>query len=93
MRLEQQIQKEIIKYLHGVGAYTFKTVNSNRAGIPDVIVCINGKFIAFEIKRPNGKATPLQELEIKKITQAKGIAKVVHSVDEVKSIVGSIENE
>ena len=31
------------------------------AGIPDVIVCYRGRFVAFEVKTPSGKLTKLQE--------------------------------
>ncbi len=87
MKSEQQIQKSIIKYLHEIGAYTFKTVSSNRAGIPDVIACIDGRFIALEIKRPKGKATPLQKLELSKIVKSGGVASVVTSVEDVRAIL------
>ena len=93
MRSEQQIQKEIITYLKSIGAYTFKTISSNRGGIPDVIACIDGKFIALEIKRPGREATPLQKLEIQKIINAGGVAVVVSSIYEVKTILKRIEVE
>jgi len=57
------------------------------AGIPDIIACVNGRFIAFEIKTPSGKTTKLQEATIRKILSAGGVAAVVHSVDEVKAIL------
>ncbi len=57
------------------------------AGIPDIIACVNGRFIAFEVKTPSGKATKLQEATIRKILNAGGVAAVVHSVDEVKAIL------
>lgn len=31
------------------------------AGIPDIIACIGGRFVAFEVKTPTGKLTKLQE--------------------------------
>lgn len=58
------------------------------AGIPDIIACIDGKFYGFEVKTDIGKPTKLQESTIRKINKAGGIAVVVRSVDEVKSILG-----
>lgn len=58
------------------------------AGIPDIIACIDGKFYGFEVKTDNGKPTKLQESTIRKINKAGGIAVVVRSVDDVKSILG-----
>lgn len=57
------------------------------AGIPDIIVCYRGKFIALEAKRPGGKLTKLQEKTIKDIRAAGGKVYVVMSVDEVKEIM------
>ena len=31
------------------------------AGIPDIIACIGGRFVAFEVKTPTVKLTKLQE--------------------------------
>ena len=59
-------------------------------GIPDIIVCYKGKFIAFECKRPGGKPTLLQKITLNKIEKAKGIAKIVTSVEQVKEVIEKI---
>jgi len=84
---EQQIQKKIINYLEDMGAYVIKTINSNRSGIPDIICCLDGKFIAIEVKRIGGKTTPLQEYELSKINKAGGKAKVIYSIEALKSFL------
>jgi Holliday junction resolvase len=43
-----------------------------RSGIPDIIACFNGKFIAIECKAGNNKTTPLQERELNRIMNAGG---------------------
>lgn len=45
-----------------------------KEGIPDIIACCNGKFIAIEVKAPNGKPKPLQLWNLKKIDEAGGFA-------------------
>mgnify|MGYP003439995074 FL=1 len=47
-------------------------------GIPDVILCINGNFIAIELKDVNGKLDPLQEWNLNCIARAKGIGIVTN---------------
>lgn len=42
-------------------------------GIPDIILCINGNFIAIELKDVNGKLDPLQEWNLNSIARAKGV--------------------
>lgn len=53
----------------------------SRAGIPDFICCVNGKFLAIEAKAANGKTTTIQELTLQRITSAKGTAVVVTPSD------------
>lgn len=57
------------------------------AGIPDIIVCYKGRFIAFECKVGTNKATVLQEITIRQILKAGGYALVVRSLDEVKQVI------
>lgn len=61
------------------------------AGLPDIICCIGGRFVAFEVKTPSGKLTKLQENTIQKIKVAKGEAYKVTSVEDVKSILETLE--
>ena len=61
------------------------------AGIPDVIVCYKGRFIALEAKVGRNKPTKLQAATIEAIRKAGGIAEVVYSVDDVKRIFAETE--
>ena len=61
------------------------------AGIPDIIACFHGRFVAFEVKVPGGKLTKLQEITIQKIHNAKGHAYKVTSVAEVAAILQQLE--
>ncbi len=57
------------------------------SGIPDIIACIRGRFVAFEVKTDTGKLTKLQELALGKIQAAGGIAYMVRSAAEVAQIL------
>lgn len=61
------------------------------AGVPDIIACINGRFVAFEVKTETGKLTKLQEITIQKIRNAKGQAFKVTSAAEVAAILKELE--
>ena len=67
------------------------------AGIPDIIACIHGRFVAFEVKTAGGrgtapgKLTKLQEITIQKIQNAKGQAFKVTSAAEVANILKTLE--
>lgn len=60
------------------------------AGIPDIICCINGKFVAFEVKVPGNKPSALQSSTHQKIRKAGGIVAVVFCVDDVRSVVKEV---
>ena len=62
------------------------------AGLPDIIACIRGRFVAFEVKTPIGKLTKLQEITIQKIRDAGGQAFKVTSVIEVAQILEKLED-
>lgn len=91
---EKSIVTKILRYLRRVlGCFCWKEHGGlyGAAGIPDIIACVNGRFVAFEVKTTSGKATKLQEATIRKILNAGGVAAVVHSVDEAKVILGKHE--
>lgn len=86
MKTEQQIQTDILDWLTWHGHEAYKIVTGNKAGIPDIVACLKpfGRFLVVEVKRPNGKVTPLQEYRIKRINMTGGLGVVATSVDDVK---------
>lgn len=84
---EQKIQKEIINEIERNGGYVIKVVAGTVAGIPDLIACIDGRFLGIEVKKPGNVASPLQLFNIKKIIEAGGIGAVIYNVDELKNIL------
>jgi hypothetical protein len=43
-------------------------------GVPDLLICWNGTFVAVEVKVPGEKPTPAQALQIANIIKAGGKA-------------------
>ena len=85
---ESDIVKAIMKYLKSVPrCFCWKEHGGmyGTAGIPDIICCYRGKFVAFEVKTETGKTTALQESVINKIQKCGGKAAVVRSVENVKA--------
>ena len=62
------------------------------AGIPDIIACIGGRFVAFEVKTETGKLSKLQEITIDKIRKAGGLAFHVTSAAQVAAILEEMED-
>lgn len=90
---EQAIQTAIIKYLKSLGIYTVKVMAATRAGVPDIIACYTGKFIAIEVKQPNNRPSELQKYNLQQILNAKGYACIATSVEDVKNFLKEIRNE
>ena len=91
---ESDVVKAILKYLKTVpNCFSWKEHGGmyGTAGIPDIICCYCGRFVAFEVKTETGKLTKLQETTIRKIKEAKGQAFKVTSVEEVKQILEHME--
>ena len=85
--MEKDIVAAILRYLKQKPlCFAWKTHGGmyGTAGIPDIIACIGGRFYAFEVKQPGGRLSRLQEVTLKKIEAAGGVAVMVTSVDEVK---------
>ena len=93
--LEKDITNQIMRYLKTVpDCFCWKQHGGQygTAGLPDIICCINGRFVAFEVKTPSGKLTMLQESMLKKINAAKGNAYKVTSLQEVKEILKNLNS-
>jgi hypothetical protein len=92
--LEKGIVNQILKYLKTLPeCFAWKEHGGmyGTSGIPDIIVCYRGKFVAFEVKTPSGKLTTLQEITLRKINDAKGNSYKVTSLQEVKEILKNID--
>jgi len=90
---ESVIQNKIIKYLNSKGAYTIKTITTNRSGSPDIICCLNGLYVALEVKTEKGITSALQEHHMEQIRKSGGISAVVRSVDDVKQLLINFPRE
>lgn len=87
---EKKVENNIKKYLDKLGAYYLKVHGSmyQPAGTPDILACVNGKFIGIEVKRPNGgTVSALQKNKLKKIELAGGVAVVARSVEDVSAML------
>ena len=77
---ESQFQTKVIQFLKEHGVYVIKYWGGGRytkAGVPDIVACINGYFIAIELKTDTGRVSKLQEYNLEEIRKAGGIAIVL----------------
>ena len=85
---EKKVKTAVSKLLVEFGIYYFAPAANGfgRAGIPDIICCFGGRFIAIECKAGKGTTTALQDRELAAIRTAGGMAIVVNetNIDELK---------
>lgn len=66
-----------------------------RAGVPDLLGCVLGRFVALEVKRPGHHATPVQLKRIAQLKAAGAISGVVRSFEDAVQLIeaGRAEEE
>ena len=82
---ESLVKKQVRKVLDGLGSYYVMPVTGGfgNQGAPDFLVCIKGRFYGIECKAGKNKPTALQELNLKRIIEAGGVALVIRE-DDIK---------
>lgn len=84
MAAEKLFENKVKAFLKSQGCWFVKYWGGGqftKAGIPDLLVCCKGKFIALEIKAANGKPSELQLYNIEAIQKAGGLAMVLYPKD------------
>ena len=66
-----------------------------KSGVPDILSCINGHFVAVEVKAQNGKPSELQLHTINEIRNAGGFAFVLYpsGFEMFKTFVDDLKHE
>ena len=77
---EAKVKAAVVKVLKEHDVYYFfpATYGMGRSGVPDIVCCVNGKFLAIECKAGNNIPTALQVNEMNKIQRANGVALVIY---------------
>ena len=84
MASEKSFENRIKKFLKDEGCWFIKYWGGGeftKAGIPDILCCCNGHFIGIEVKAPNGKPSPLQIHNLRKIDEAGGYGVLLYPKD------------
>ena len=80
MTPEAKVKKQVKKILDDLGAYHFSplTAGYGRSGVPDIIACYKGRFLAIECKAGKGVLTALQKYNIDQIKLNQGLVIVIN---------------
>ena len=67
---ESAIEAKVVRHCRANGYYCRKLSAIASNGMPDRMICHGGKVLFLELKRPGNKPTPLQEREMRLLTEA-----------------------
>jgi Holliday junction resolvase len=86
---EKQIENIIKKYLASKGVWYIKhhANKFTKVGVPDILACWQGKFVAIEVKTPVGVLSELQKYNLKAISDAGGISIVARCLEDVEEVI------
>ena len=93
---ENLVKKNVRKLLDELKIYHFMPPANGfgRAGIPDIIGCMDGQFIAIECKAGKGTTTALQSRELNAILNSGGTVFIAreHNLGELKLLLEDLRN-
>lgn len=84
MAQEKSFENRLKAYLENRGSWYIKYWAGSKftkSGIPDILVCDNGDFLAIEVKAKRGKPTLLQLITLKKIRESGGYGLLLYPQD------------
>lgn len=94
MAQEKSFENKIKRYLKDKGCYRVKYFGCSysESGTPDILACVNGYFLAIEVKAQTGKPSELQLEKINQIRKAGGFAFVAYpsAWDKLKDIIDGL---
>jgi len=95
--LEKKVKDKVRKVLAGVNAYvvTPATHGYGVSGVPDILVCYHGRFLAIECKAGNNHPTALQIRNLSQIASTGGYTLVVNedNIDDVEDVLARIDRD
>ena len=94
---EWKVKKAVRLLLDRLGVYHFMPPANGfgRAGIPDIIGCMDGHFIAIECKAGTNNTTPLQDRELNMILDTGGTVFIAreHNIPDLELLLKEKRNE
>lgn len=87
---ERDLQRRILQTLRGMGGEWLNFHGGDvymPRGIPDIIGCYRGRFVAIEVKLPGGEPTPIQQVWLERLKSAGAAVGVAHTVGDALDIL------
>lgn len=89
---EQALVDEVIAEIRRRDGYLFNAQgNATHIGIPDVLACVYGRFVAIEAKQRGKRARRRQRVELARIRRAGGVAFEADSIETVRKAFDALK--
>ena len=79
--------KTFLEALSRRGVTALRICDRYTAGIPDILCCVQGKFVGIELKDNSGTPSAPQERTIERIIKAGGVAGVCRSIYDIVDLL------
>ena len=94
MAAEKNFENRIKKYLEKNNCWFVKFFANayTSSGIPDILCCINGRFVGIEVKQEKGKPSLLQKMHLLNIGKAGGIGVLAYpsGYEDLKKLIDNL---
>lgn len=91
---EKDIESKLRNEIKNLGGIAYKFTSPGNNGVPDRIVLLPGGVIKFvELKRPGGKTSKLQDMQITRIKKLGFDVRVIDNMEKVTDFVEECKNE
>lgn len=79
---EKTYERRIRSYIAERGGWSVKYFANayTPRGVPDILACVGGRFLAIEVKAEDGRATELQVRTVNEILRSGGLAVIALSL-------------
>lgn len=91
---EKKLQDKVIAYLKKQKIYYINQFGDGFTGKgkPDLVTCINGRFVAFELKVGKNNLQDDQIIHKRKIERSDGLHYAPYTIEEFIKIVEELQN-
>ena len=92
VKREKDLQDKVIEYLKERNIYVLNIHGGGWGGrgTPDLLLCLNGKFVALELKVEGNKLEPAQIIHKRKIERNGGLHYAPYSFAEFVEIMNEL---
>lgn len=92
MQKETLLKIKVLQALKKLpNTWFLKTQEVARSGVPDILMCLAGRFVAVELKTNEGVISKLQEYNLKRIEETGGVS-IVLTPGNLEASIQFLEN-